>query len=126
MNKTRTAALKIAIVIIGRFYTRGRIIYLDELFSVVRRSRRTTEDSSSRRIMRLVPVFILETNNQTNNKYFPKFVQTDNASSSIKTANLNVKKSMIISSPLFNPSTFSGFPFVSYSTVLFHFISCKQ
>ena len=28
-------------------------------FSVVRRSRRTTEDSSSRRIMRLVPVFIL-------------------------------------------------------------------
>ena len=34
--------------------------------------------------MRLVPVFILETNNQTNKK----FVQTDNASSSIKTANV--------------------------------------
>ena len=64
-----------------------RIIRLDKLFSVVRRSRRTTEDNSSRRIMRLVPVFILETNNQTNNKYLPKFVQTDNASSSIKTAN---------------------------------------
>ena len=30
-----------------------RIIRLDELSSVVRRSRRTTEDSSSRRIMRL-------------------------------------------------------------------------
>ena len=45
-----------------------RIIRLDELSSVVRRSRRTMEsrDSSSRRIMRLVPVFILETNNQAN------------------------------------------------------------
>ena len=42
----------------------------------------TTEDSSSRRIMRLVPVFILETNNEC----LPKFVQTDNASSSVKTA----------------------------------------
>ena len=31
------------------------------------RSRRATEDSSSRWIMRLVSVFILETNNQTNN-----------------------------------------------------------
>ena len=37
--------------------------------------------------MRLVPVFTLETNNQTNNECLPKFVQTDNASSSIKTAN---------------------------------------
>ena len=64
-----------------------RIIRLDKLFSVVRRSRRIMEDNSSRRIMRLVPVFILETNNQKNNKYLLKFVQTDNASSSIKTAN---------------------------------------
>ena len=63
-----------------------RIIRLDELSSVVRRSRRTTEDSSSRRIMRLVPVFILETHNASDNKCLPKFVQTDNASSSIKTA----------------------------------------
>ena len=65
-----------------------RIIRLDKLFSVVRRSRRITEDSSPRRIIRLVPVFILETNNQTNNKCLPKFVQTDNASSSIKTGNI--------------------------------------
>ena len=36
--------------------------------------------------MRLVPVFTLETNNQTNNECLLKFVQTDNASSSIKTA----------------------------------------
>ena len=64
-----------------------QIIRLEELFSVVRRSRRTTEDNPPRRIMRLVPVFILETNNQTNNKCLPKFVQTNNASSSIKTAN---------------------------------------
>ena len=63
-----------------------RIIRLDELSSVIRLERRTTENSLSRQIMRLVPVFILETNNQTNNKCLPKFVQTDNASSSIKTA----------------------------------------
>ena len=36
--------------------------------------------------MRLVLVFILETNNQTNNECLPKFVQTDNAPSSMKTA----------------------------------------
>ena len=65
-----------------------RIIRQDELSSVVHRSRRTTEDSSSRRIMCLVPVFILETHNASNNKCLPKFVQTDNASSSIKTANV--------------------------------------
>ena len=40
----------------------------------------------SRRIMRLVPIFILEKYNQTNYKYWLKFVQTDNALSSIKTA----------------------------------------
>ena len=43
----------------------------DVLSSVVRRSCRTTEDSVSRRIMRLVPVFTLETNNQTNNECWP-------------------------------------------------------
>ena len=71
----------------GRFYTRGRIIRPDELSSVVRLERRTTEDSSSGRIMRLVPVFTLETNNQTDNEFLPMFVQTHNASSSIKTPN---------------------------------------
>ena len=63
-----------------------RIIRLDELSSVVRRSSRITEDSSSKRIVRVVPVFTLETNNQTHNECLPKFVQTDNASSGIKTA----------------------------------------
>ena len=52
----------------------------DELSFVVRRSRRISKESSSRRIMRLVPVFILETNNQTDFKSLPKFVQSDNAS----------------------------------------------
>ena len=59
-----------------------RIIRLDELSSVVRLERRTKEGSSSTRIMRLVPVFTLETNNEC----LPKFVQTDYASSSMKTA----------------------------------------
>ena len=62
-----------------------RIMRLDELPFVVRRSRGTTEDSSSRRIMRLVLVFILGTHNPTNNKCLPNFVLTDNAFSSIKT-----------------------------------------
>ena len=50
--------------------------------------RRTSKDSSSRQIMRIVPIFILEseTRNQTNYKYWPKFAQMD-VSSSIKTAN---------------------------------------
>ena len=39
---------------------------LDELEQ--RLERGTTEDSSSGRVMRLVPVFTLETNNQTNNE----------------------------------------------------------
>ena len=45
-----------------------RISRQDELSFEVRLSRRITKDSSSRRIMRLVPVFILETHNQTNYK----------------------------------------------------------
>ena len=61
----------------------------DELPFVVRPSRRISKESSSRRIMRLVPVFILETHNQTNFIALPKFVQSDNASSSIKTADVS-------------------------------------
>ena len=65
------------------------IIRLDELSSVVRLERRTTKDhSSSRRIIRLVPVFTLETNNQTNKECLAKFIQTDTVSSSIKTAKI--------------------------------------
>ena len=47
---------------------------------VVRLSRRILKERSSRRMMRLVPVFILETHNQTNYKCLLKFVQMDNAS----------------------------------------------
>ena len=43
-------------------YASGRII--------VRLERRTSKGSSSERIMRLVPVFILETHHQTNYKMF--------------------------------------------------------
>ena len=52
----------------------------DELPFVVRCSRRISKESSSRRTMRIEPVFILETHNQTNYKCFPKFAQSDNAS----------------------------------------------
>ena len=41
-----------------------RIMRLEELYSILRLKRRTTDDSSSS----LVPVFILRTHNQTNNK----------------------------------------------------------
>jgi len=52
----------------------GRLV---ELSFEIRLERRTTKGSLSGHIMRLVPVFILETHNQTNNKMFaqvrPKF-----------------------------------------------------
>ena len=43
---------------------------LDELSFEICLERRTTKGSSSGRIKRLAPVFILETNNQTNYKMF--------------------------------------------------------
>ena len=49
--------------------------------------------------MRLVPVFTLETNNQTNNECLPKFVPTDNSSSSIKTAIIDSQKSNCLLQP---------------------------
>ena len=61
-----------------------RIMRPDELLFVVCRSRRIAKESSSKRTIRLVPVFMLETHNQTNYKCLPKFVQTDISSSSIK------------------------------------------
>ena len=44
-----------------------RIMRLDQLSCQVRLKRSTTRDSSSRHIIRIVRVFILETHNQTNN-----------------------------------------------------------
>ena len=64
----------------ARLYTYRRIMRPDEVSFVVRRSRRITKDTSSRRIIRLVPVFIPKTYNQTNYRCLPKFVHTDNAS----------------------------------------------
>ena len=57
-----------------------------ELPFVARRSRLISKESGSTCIMRLAPVFILETHNQMNYKCLAKFVKSDNASSSIKTA----------------------------------------
>ena len=68
-----------------------RIIRLDKLSLVMRLERRTSKDSSSGRIMRLVSVVTLETNNQKNYKYWLKFVQTENTPYSIKTAILKSK-----------------------------------
>ena len=50
---------------VSRLYTHKRIMCLDEVSCVVRRSRRISRDTSSRRIMRHAPVFILETHNLT-------------------------------------------------------------
>ena len=57
-----------------------RVMRLDELSLVVRRSRQISWDSSYRRIIRLMPNYMLETHNQTNYKCLLKFVQTDDAS----------------------------------------------
>ena len=58
-----------------------RITRLDELLFETRLERRISKSSSSRRVTRLLPVFILErriTGRIT--KYLPKLVQTGNAS----------------------------------------------
>ena len=47
-----------------------RIVRLNELSFEIRLEQRTTKGSSSERIIRLEPVFILETHNQTNYKMF--------------------------------------------------------
>ena len=60
----------------GSLYTDGRIIYLDELCSILRPQKQITIEYWSRLIMRLVPVFTLKTDKQTNKKFLPKFVQT--------------------------------------------------
>ena len=44
-----------------------------------------------KRIVRLVPVFILDTHNQTNYNCLPKFVQTDNASLLFKNGQLIIR-----------------------------------
>ena len=81
----------LSVLVYGRFYTNdalsvwtnlGKHLYwvrlisgimrLDELFFEILLERRTTTGSSSGRIMHLVPVFILETHNQTNYKMFPR------------------------------------------------------
>ena len=45
--------------------------------------------------MHLAPVFTLETNNQTYNECLPKFVQTHNASSTIKRPMLNLTEVLL-------------------------------
>ena len=56
------------------------VIRLDGLSFLVRLSGRISKNSSSGRIMLLVPIFILEKHNQTNYKCLPKLVQMDNVS----------------------------------------------
>jgi len=79
-------SLFVCLFVLGVGTGAGRIIrvLLDELSSVVRLERSTTEDSSSGRIMRLVPFFTLGTNDQTSDECLPGFVQTGDASCSIK------------------------------------------
>ena len=47
-----------------------RVTCLDELLFETRLERRISKSSSSRRVTRLLPVFILETDNRTNYKIF--------------------------------------------------------
>ena len=55
--------------------------------------RRNSKDSSSRRTMRLVSVFILVTDNHTNYKCLPKFLQTDDASLALSVQKDNASSS---------------------------------
>ena len=76
---------------------------------VVRLERRTTEDCSFRRIMRLVPVFILETHTEPDEQQM--FAQIGNASSSIKT--------------IIPPKRTVGFSCCSIMRNIYIFISCS-
>ena len=54
-----------------RYYTgTRRVTRLDELLLEMRLERRISKRNSSRRVTRLVPVFILETDNRTSYKMF--------------------------------------------------------
>ena len=65
-----------------------RIMRLGVPSFVIRLERRTTNSSSSGRIMRLTPVFILQTHNQTNFKMFAEVCPDGQCVLSIKTANV--------------------------------------
>ena len=62
---------------------------LDEQPLVMRSSRRISKSSSCRRMISHMPVFKLETHNQTNYGCLSQLVQTDNAFPSIKMANVS-------------------------------------
>ena len=68
--------MSLAVFILRRHYPSGRTCANICIPIVVRRSRRITKDTSSRHIVRSVPVFILKTHNQTKYKCLHKFVQT--------------------------------------------------
>ena len=80
---------------------------MDESSSVVGQ---TKEDSLFRRVIGLVPVFILETHNQTNNECLPKFVQMDNVSSSIKMAASHSMFTLLVLNLAESNSHFTAFP----------------
>ena len=71
--------MSLAVFILSRHFPSGRTFANICMPLVVRPSIRITKDTSSRHIMRPVPVFILKTHNQTNYKCLHKFVQADNA-----------------------------------------------
>ena len=73
--------------------TNIKILKFGAIYSVVRLERPTMEYSSSRRIIPLVPVFILEKHNQTYNITDALSIWTDYASSSIKTASRSIRTS---------------------------------
>ena len=62
---------------------------LYELFFVVRRSRRNSKDGLSRRKMRLMPVFILQTHNQKELKMFAQVPPDGECVLSVKTARMH-------------------------------------
>ena len=68
--------MSLAVFILRRHYPSGRTFANICMPIVVRRSRRITKDTSSRHIMRSVPVFIPKAHNQTNYKCLHKFVHT--------------------------------------------------
>ena len=65
----------------GRYYQYRlhTVVRPDELSFEMRLEQCTTKGSSSKRVARLLPAFVLAEQNQTNSKYLSKFVHTGNA-----------------------------------------------
>ena len=109
---------KLTLLLTGRFYTKDALPVCDNASAkrfVVRLIMRLDELSFEIRPERgLVPVFILETHNQTNYKTFAQFAKKDNGSLQYKNGHLRLRHlRAVLSSASIKLSSHMNGPFLS-------------